>query len=286
MLSSFLFSTPTTDCRWVSAGLRSARLCLTSSVSSVDSVLVDTSSRCTASRRSTSARNSTSRVPHQPDDVLVAGVEDLRRRSAGCRAASLIWPFLAATLVESRETPSRAAWNSSGVLRVRSASVVERLGQLVGVDPLGGLGEPREGLHDVVRRAGAVDRDLEPSGSWPEPAGSRLRYIAPSRVLTLMSARGLPAEVRVVLDPEGDLDVVPVELDLLDLADADAGDPDLVVGLEAAGLGEGGVVGVAAADDRQVLGVERGEDQQRHDGEADRPDDDGVAFAEGVLIRA
>ena len=42
----------------------------------------------------------------------------------------------------------------------------------------------------------------------------------------------------------------------VDLADADAGDPDLVVGLEAAGLGEVGVVGVAAADQRQVAGLE------------------------------
>ena len=49
-----------------------------------------------------------------------------RTSATFCRlpSSSLIWPFLAATLVESRETPSRAAWNSSGVLRVSSASVV------------------------------------------------------------------------------------------------------------------------------------------------------------------
>ena len=66
----------------------------------------------------------------------------------------------------------------------------------------------------------------------------------------------------------------------LDLADPDAGDPDLVVDLQPAGLGELGVVGVAAADQRQVGGPEGGQDQQRDHGQADRPDDDGVALAE------
>ena len=35
MLSSFLFSTSTTDCRWDRAGCRSARLCVTRAVSSL-----------------------------------------------------------------------------------------------------------------------------------------------------------------------------------------------------------------------------------------------------------
>ena len=44
----------------------------------------------------------------------------------------------------------------------------------------------------------------------------------------------------------------------------------------------GGVVGVATADQRQVLGPEGGQDQRRDHGKADRPDDDGVALAEGL----
>ena len=75
--------------------------------------------------------------------------------------------------------------------------------------------------------------------------------------------------------------MVAVERDALDLADPDAGDADLVVGLEPAGLGEVGVVGVAAADQRQVLGPEGGQDQHGDHGEAHGPDDHGVALAEG-----
>ena len=65
------------------------------------------------------------------------------------------------------------------------------------------------------------------------------------------------------VDPERDADVVAGELDVLDLADPDAGDPDLVVGLEAAGLAEGGVVDVATADDRGEAGLEGRQEQRR-----------------------
>ena len=80
--------------------------------------------------------------------------------------------------------------------------------------------------------------------------------------------------------------MVALELDLLHLADADAGDADRVVGLEAAGLGERRGVGVAAADQGQVLGPEGGEDHQHDDGDADRPDDHRVALAEGFAHSA
>jgi len=80
---------------------------------------------------------------------------------------------------------------------------------------------------------------------------------------------------------EADLDLPVLELDRVDLADADTRDPDLVVDLEAARLGERGVVGVTAADQWQVLGSERAEEQQSEHGQADRADDDGVALAEG-----
>jgi tRNA (mo5U34)-methyltransferase len=54
----------------------------------------------------------------------------------------------------------------------------------------------------------------------------------------------------------------------------------LVVGLEPAGLAEGGVVGVATTDHREVLGAEGGQDQHRDHGHADRADDHRVALAE------
>ena len=72
----------------------------------------------------------------------------------------------------------------------------------------------------------------------------------------------------------------PSSATVVDLADADAGDADLVVGLEAAGLGEVGVVGVAAADQRQVWARKAARISTRDDGEADAPIDDGVALAE------
>ena len=76
--------------------------------------------------------------------------------------------------------------------------------------------------------------------------------------------------------------MVAVEVDGVDLADADAGDPDLVVGLEAAGLGEGGVVGVAAADQRQVVGLEGDAGSApTMTARLTAPIDDGVALAEG-----
>ena len=66
----------------------------------------------------------------------------------------------------------------------------------------------------------------------------------------------------------------------LDLADADAGEPDLVVDLEAAGLVELRVVGLAATDQRQVLGAERGDEAEDEHGEAHEADDDGIALPE------
>jgi len=61
----------------------------------------------------------------------------------------------------------------------------------------------------------------------------------------------------------------------------EAGHPYLVVGLDPTRLAEAGVVGVAAADERQVVGLERGKDQHGHHGEGDRPDGHGVALTEG-----
>ncbi len=83
-----------------------------------------------------------------------------------------------------------------------------------------------------------------------------------------------------------DDDQAVVEGDLVDLADPDAGDPDLVALLEPAGLGEGGAVGVAAADQGQVVGPQGCDEQQPQGEEADEPDDHGVALAEGFHPRS
>jgi hypothetical protein len=75
--------------------------------------------------------------------------------------------------------------------------------------------------------------------------------------------------------------VVAVERHRVHLADADPGDADLVVGLEPTGLGEVGVVRRPATDDRQLVGVEREQDEGGHHGEADGADHDRVALSEG-----
>ena len=233
-----------------------------------------------ACRRWTSARNSTSASSISATMSWSRSLRTVETRSRFC-SSELILSSRAATLLDSRATPSRAPAELLGGVPGQVGQRRERLGQPVGVDLLGGLGQAGERLHDVVRRGGPLLRDLRVGRSWPEPAGSSARYIAPSRVLIRIDAAVSGAEGRVGLDPEGDLHVVTGELDLLDLADPDAGDADLVVGLEPAGLGERRVVGVATADERQVLGAEGAEDQHRDHGEADRPDDHGVAGAEG-----
>jgi hypothetical protein len=75
--------------------------------------------------------------------------------------------------------------------------------------------------------------------------------------------------------------VVPGQVHAGHLADADAGDAHLVVGLDATSLGEGGLVGVAATDEGHVAGLEGHHQQRQEHGDADRPDRDRVAFAEG-----
>jgi hypothetical protein len=74
--------------------------------------------------------------------------------------------------------------------------------------------------------------------------------------------------------------VVAVQVDLLDLADLDPGDPYFVARLEPARFREGRAVRPAAADQRETVGVERGEGQQREGGESGGADDDGVAVPE------
>ncbi len=89
---------------------------------------------------------------------------------------------------DSAETPSRASRNSSGVLRVRSASVVSDVASWsvsirsdVSASP---ENASTTSYGELVRSTGIS----APSSSWPAPAGSRERYMAPSSVLTLIAA--------------------------------------------------------------------------------------------------
>ena len=89
---------------------------------------------------------------------------------------------------ESRETPDSAALNSSGVLRVRSDRVVSEwaswsvsISSTVSARPENAL---TTSYGELVRSTG-----ISLSGSsWPLPAGSSARYMAPSSVLTRIEA--------------------------------------------------------------------------------------------------
>ena len=225
---------------------------------------MDTSRLWTASRRATRARNSTSesfisptmsssrssRTVRDPVEVREQGVDlAVARGDVGGERA--------------RRRRGRPR-NSSGVLRVRSASVSSDCASW-SVSISLGASRPARRTRRPRRTASWCARpgSRRPPSSWPEPAGSSERYIAPSRVLTLIAALVSLPKSESVLTRKVTLTWSPSSSTRLDLADADAGDPDLVVGLEAAGLGEGGVVGVAAADQREVLGAEGRQDQQR-----------------------
>ena len=96
---------------------------------------------------------------------------------------------------------------------------------------------------------------------------------------------GLRAEARVLGDREVDADVAALEVDARHLADLDAGDAHVVVGLDAAGLREGRAVCRPAADDRQAGRVEGQVEQHGDDEQADRADRDRVALSEGDAHR-
>lgn len=77
-----------------------------------------------------------------------------------------------------------------------------------------------------------------------------------------------------------------LERDVLDLADPHTRDADLVVDLETSGFGEGCVVGLAPADQREVLSTEGGDEQEEEHRDARCPDDHRVALAEGSHPRS
>ena len=85
--------------------------------------MLETSSSCTASRRATSARNSTSLSSISSTMSWSRSSRTVETRSR-LTSSVLSCSSFSATLDDSRRRPSSAPRNSSGVLRVRSASVV------------------------------------------------------------------------------------------------------------------------------------------------------------------
>lgn len=154
----------------------------------MDRRLVDTSRLCTASRRATSARNSTSESFIRPTMSPSRSCSTPETRFRFCSRV-LICSSRAAMFDESAETPRRAPRNSSGVLRVRSARVVSDFARRSVSIRSEVCASPENAsttsYGELVRSTGISD----PSASWPSPAGSSERYIAPSSVLTLMAAR-------------------------------------------------------------------------------------------------
>ena len=137
--------------------------------------------------------------------------------------------------------------------------------------------EAVEELGEVQRRGRARGRD---GASVGEPRRARRallqRHVAVAdQVEEPDRGLGRPGEGDVILDREGDLGRVAVlELDALDRADGDSGDPDVVTLLDQAGRGEVGLVlGLAAEGERaHDRGQRAGDDDadQDEDAELDR----------------
>ena len=196
----------------------------------------------------------------------------------------LIWSSRAARLTERSETPLMAPRNSSGVSAEISPRVLSASDSCGTSIPSVVLLRSENACttsygRDRPRRAGSS----QPLGSWPGPLGVSARYSAPSSVRTRMSA---PVSVPNLVP----LSILNVTRTLLPASSMSSTLPTetpatahLVAGLERADLGEVGVVGVAAADDRQPVGAEGAEHHQRDHGDADDPDDDGLRSRNGFI---
>jgi hypothetical protein len=138
-----------------------------------------------------------------------------------------------------------------------------------------------EGLHDVVGRGGALQRDPVVGVELLAAPGDQREVLGTQHGLD--ADRGLRAVAHEgVLDAEVDGDRAVLQAQVLDLTDLDAGDADRVVRAQARRLGELGRVHGAAPDERQRLRVERQQDERRDHTQADRADDDRVPVAEGL----
>ena len=117
-------------------------------------------------------------VLHQRDDVLVAVVEDGRDplEVLEQRVDLLV---ARGDVADSRATPSRAAWNSSGVLRVRSASVVSDLASWSVSIRSEVSARPENASTTSYGELVRLDRDLAPSSELAASRPARGRGTSP-----------------------------------------------------------------------------------------------------------
>ena len=244
-------------------GLESARVCSHQAGQLRGKRLVPTSSSWTASRRAT-AREQHVAVGDQLHELLVAVGE---HGGHGARSGEQLAELGVAARRRSRESrdrPSSVPWNAAGrvlasgrpACRARRRAARCRSARPRSASP---VTASTTSNGDAVRSSGIVAS----SSSWPGPSGSSARYFCAEHGLDPDRRAGLGAEPRRLVDPERHVARwSPRQLDVGDLADPDAGDAHLVAGAEPAGVAERGAVGVAAADQRQIVDLER-DDEQR-----------------------
>ncbi len=140
-------------------------------------------------------------VLHQRHEVVAAGGEHLAH---ALRALQQRLDLLVARGHRLRE-PGDAA---EALLDLRRRLVggvgddVERLRELVGVDPLGGRRQVAEDADDVVRRLGAVDRDHVVGGQLAGAGGLQLEVLLAEQAEHLDRGAGVLAELDPVVDVE------------------------------------------------------------------------------------
>ncbi len=236
---------------------------------------METSRLCTASRRATSARNEDVGVLHQPDDVRCHGRRAPRVTRSRFFSRVLICSFARGDVASTGPGhPSRRRGTPRECCGSGRRACVSDVGEPWSVSiSLGGLRQALERIDHVVRQDGALDRDLRsPRRGWPGPAGSSESTSRPAASSPWIAARVSGPKPESVSTLKVTLTWPPLE----DRADSTLPTRTPAMrtsssAFEAAGLRERGVVGVAAADQRQVLGAERRPASRRDDGEAQRP---------------
>ena len=131
------------------------------------------------------------------------------------------------------------------------------------------VGEVAEDADDVVGRRGPVGRDRGVLVELALALRDQVEVLLAEQVEHLDAGPAVLAELDAVVDLEAHQHLALVELDVLDPAHPDAADLDHVALVEAAGVGEVGLVGVAA-ETGELAEVEGGRHDHEHHDERDR----------------